>query len=137
MPGLSGVERGGDLLVLDFRWGRLLGGERLGEQGLAFGAERERDPLAAPLLVHVPEDLVEPRAAVRAALEPAERLPGLEEDLRREVLGLGRPARQAQRRARDLPEVRPRFAVEVLAHAGLGVGGARTEEGHADEGLRV
>ena len=96
--GAERVERGGDLLVLDLGGGRLLGGERLGEAGLALGAERERDLLAAPLLVHVPEDLVEPRAAVRAPLELPERLPGLEEDLGREVLGLGRAAASAAAR---------------------------------------
>ena len=52
------------------------------------------------------------------------------------ILGLGRAPRQPESRARNLPEVRPRLAVEVLADAGLGVGRARAEQGHAGSGLR-
>jgi hypothetical protein len=93
MLGGDRVERGLDLLVLDLRGRRLLSGERLGEEGLSLGAERERNSLAASLLVDVPEDLVEPGAAVRAAIELRKRLPRLEEDLLGEVLRLRRAAR--------------------------------------------
>ena len=51
MLGGDRVERGLDLLVLDLRGRRLLSGERLGEEGLSVGAERERNSLAASQLV--------------------------------------------------------------------------------------
>src|ERR1017187_5457995 len=93
MLGGDRVERGLDLLVLDLRGRRLLRGERLGEEGLSGGGERGRHSLAASQLVDVPEDRVEPGAAVRAAIELRKRLPRLEEDLLGEVLRLRRAAR--------------------------------------------